>query len=93
MYYLLEWGNLMAPQRFQYTNLGFEPEMIKLIDDYRFRQRIPTRSHAVRQLIEIGLVTQGVVPQENELVLPVPPFAAAVPIIKAGKLTGWVGDL
>lgn len=83
----------MAALRFQYTNLGFEPEMMKLVDDYRFRQRIPTRSKAIRQLIEIGLVSQGVVPLENEGIAPEPPFSRAIPVIVGGKFTGWAGDV
>lgn len=84
---------VVAGHRFQYTNLGFEPEMMKLIDDYRFRERIPTRSVAIRQLIEIGLVSQRVVPLENEGVALDPPFTRATPIITAGKLAGWAGEV
>lgn len=83
----------MAALRFQYTNLGFEPEMMKLVDDYRFRQRIPTRSGAIRQLIEIGLVSQGVVPLENEGIAPEPRFKGGIPVIIGGKLSGWTGDV
>jgi hypothetical protein len=83
----------MAALRFQYTNLGFEPEMMKLVDDYRFQQRIPTRSAAIRQLIEIGLVSQGVIPLENEDIAPKPPFTRAIPVITGGKLAGWAGDV
>lgn len=81
----------MAEPRFIYSNLGFEAEMIKLIDDYRFRQRIPTRSRAIRELIEIGLAAQGVVPPDQGTPAE-PPFHRAIPVIVGGKLLGWKGD-
>jgi hypothetical protein len=78
----------MAEPRFVYTNLGLEPEMTKLIDDYRFRQRIPARSAAIRELIEIGLAVQGVVPSDRDIPTE-PPFPRAIPVIKDGKLVDW----
>lgn len=75
-----------------YTNLGLEPEMTKLIDDYRFRQRIPTRSMAIRELIEIGLAEQGIVPLDEGVSLE-PPFRPAIPVIVGGRLTGWRGEI
>ena len=33
-------------------------ELLASIDDYRFTKRLPSRSAAIRQLIEIGLKTE-----------------------------------
>jgi metal-responsive CopG/Arc/MetJ family transcriptional regulator len=32
-----------------------DPDLLKRIDDYRYDNRIPSRSEAIRQLIEEGL--------------------------------------
>lgn len=34
-----------------------EDDLIKRVDDYRFENRINSRSEAIRQLIEAGLAT------------------------------------
>ena len=31
------------------------PSLVKAIDDYRFDQRMPSRSEAIRRLIKLGL--------------------------------------
>jgi metal-responsive CopG/Arc/MetJ family transcriptional regulator len=35
-----------------------DADLLKRIDDYRYENRIPSRSEAMRQLIEIGLQAQ-----------------------------------
>ena len=38
--------------------LTLDDKLLKRIDDYRYENRIPARSEAVRQLIEAGLKKQ-----------------------------------
>ncbi len=38
-----------------FINIQIPTEMLELIDDYRFRNRIQSRSEAIRQLIEKAL--------------------------------------
>lgn len=35
------------------------PEELKLIDDWRFQRRMPSRASAVRELLKRGLVAEG----------------------------------
>ena len=35
------------------------PEELSLIDDFRFKNRMPTRAAAVRELLKLGLAAQG----------------------------------
>ncbi len=39
----------------QYVNVLFDPEMLKRIDDFRFTNRLPSRTEAIRTLIKMGL--------------------------------------
>lgn len=36
------------------------PEELALVDDFRFRHRMPTRAAAVRELLKFGLAASGV---------------------------------
>jgi hypothetical protein len=36
------------------------PEELRAVDDYRFRQRMPSRAAAVRELFRLGLGNAGV---------------------------------
>lgn len=36
------------------------PEELAAVDDFRFKQRMPTRAAAVRELLKFGLATVGV---------------------------------
>ncbi len=35
------------------------PEELALVDDFRFKHRMPTRTAAVRELLKLGLATIG----------------------------------
>jgi hypothetical protein len=84
---------MSGENRFLYTNLGLPSDLVKLIDDYRFGRRIGTRSKAIRELLEIALVHQGVIPPADSNVVIDPPFRNAVPIVVDGHLAGWTGEL
>lgn len=36
------------------------PEELALVDDFRFKHRMPTRAAAVRELLRLGLAAMGV---------------------------------
>lgn len=38
------------------------PEELAAVDDFRFRQRMPSRAAAVRELFRIGLASTGLAP-------------------------------
>lgn len=35
-------------------------EELKLIDDWRFKRRMPTRASAIRELLRLGLAAEGI---------------------------------
>ena len=39
----------------QYINVLFDQEMLKRIDDFRFANRLPSRTEAIRELVRVGL--------------------------------------
>ena len=79
--------------RILHTNLGLPSSLVKLIDDYRFRQRIGNRTKAIRELLEIALVNRGVIVPADESVSAEPPFPDAVPVVVNCRLAGWAGKL
>ncbi len=44
-----------VPSNKPFVHLVIDPELIERIDDFRFSFRLPSRSHAIRYLIEAGL--------------------------------------
>ena len=38
------------------------PEELQVLDDFRFRQRMPSRAAAVRELFRLGLASVGILP-------------------------------
>ncbi len=40
------------------------PEELAAVDDFRFKQRMPSRAAAVRELFRLGLAAVGIVPAE-----------------------------
>jgi hypothetical protein len=48
--------NLSRGERLQ---IMLSPEELKAVDDFRFRQRMPSRAAAVRELFRIGLANTG----------------------------------
>jgi hypothetical protein len=47
---------LMRGERLQ---IMLSPEELRAVDDYRFRQRMPSRAAAVRELFRLGLGSAG----------------------------------
>jgi len=45
-------GNLTRGQRLQ---IMLSPEELAVVDDFRFKQRMPSRAAAVRELFKLGL--------------------------------------
>ena len=45
----------MADLRGERLQVMLSPEELKVIDDFRFRHRMPTRAAAVRELLKLGL--------------------------------------
>src|SRR5690242_12791991 len=41
------------------------PEELKALDDFRFKQRMPSRAAAVRDLLRLGLAAVGLSPAET----------------------------
>lgn len=41
------------------------PEELTAVDDFRFRQRMPSRAAAVRELFRLGLTQKGLMPLEG----------------------------
>ena len=46
----------MRPERVQ---IMLNPEELKVIDDFRFHRRMPSRAAAVRELLKRGLTAEG----------------------------------
>jgi hypothetical protein len=40
------------------------PEELGAVDDFRFKQRMPSRAAAVRELFRLGLAAVGIIPAE-----------------------------
>src|SRR5260221_3190724 len=51
-------GNLSRGERLQ---IMLSPEELKAVDDFRFKQRMPSRAAAVRELFRMGLDSTGLV--------------------------------
>lgn len=45
----------MAESESRYVNVLLEDELLRRIDDFRFENRLPSRTEAIRRLIERGL--------------------------------------
>jgi len=50
--------------------LVVEDDLLSRIDDYRYENRIPSRSEAVRKLIEEGLKSKHSKPIKNQILKP-----------------------
>ena len=46
---------LVSDGKTERVHIALEPAELAAIDDYRFSARIPTRSEAIRRLIQAGL--------------------------------------
>lgn len=49
----------MAGLRGERLQIMLSPEELKVLDDFRFRNRMPTRAAAVRELLKLGLGSTG----------------------------------
>jgi hypothetical protein len=54
-------GDLTRGERLQ---IMLSPEELETVDDFRFRQRMPSRAAAVRELFRLGLASVGLKPAE-----------------------------
>jgi hypothetical protein len=52
-------GELTRGERLQ---IMLSPEELAALDDFRFRQRMPSRAAAVRELFRLGLASVGIKP-------------------------------
>jgi hypothetical protein len=46
-------------QRAERLQIMLDPEELLVIDDFRFKQRMPSRAAAVRELLKRGLAAEG----------------------------------
>lgn len=49
----------MNDLRGERLQIMLSPEELSVIDDFRFRHRMPTRAAAVRELLKLGLAATG----------------------------------
>lgn len=49
----------MSDLRAERLQVMLSPEELALIDDFRFKHRMPTRAAAVRELLKLGLASIG----------------------------------
>ena len=54
-------GELARGERLQ---IMLSPEELQAVDDFRFKQRMPSRAAAVRDLFRLGLASVGIKPAE-----------------------------
>jgi hypothetical protein len=54
-------SDLMRGERLQ---IMLSPEELAALDDFRFKQRMPSRAAAVRELLRLGLAAVGISPAE-----------------------------
>jgi hypothetical protein len=49
----------MNDLRGERLQIMLSPEELSVVDDFRFRHRMPTRAAAVRELLKLGLAANG----------------------------------
>ena len=54
-------GNLARRERLQ---IMLSPEELAVLDDFRFKQRMPSRAAAVRELFRLGMASIGITAAE-----------------------------
>jgi hypothetical protein len=57
----------MQDIRAERLQIMLSPEELRLLDDFRFQYRMPTRAAAVRELLKLGLAAQGTTGGEDGL--------------------------
>jgi hypothetical protein len=50
----------MSDMRGERLQIMLSPEELAVIDDFRFKHRMPTRAAAVRELLRMGLTVSGI---------------------------------
>jgi hypothetical protein len=80
-------------REFVFTNLGFEPEMLEWVDRFKEASGLTTRADAIRQLLTTALALRGIIPPADKHVKMAMPVAGAMPVVRNGKLVGWVAEL
>jgi len=50
----------MSEMRGERLQVMLSPEELALLDDFRFKHRMPSRAAAIRELLKFGLATTGV---------------------------------
>jgi hypothetical protein len=55
----------MAIEKQQYVNVLFEDPLLKRVEDFRFRQRFPSTTAAIKWLLDAALKAR-LAPKENE---------------------------
>jgi hypothetical protein len=50
----------MSEVRAERLQVMLSPEELTLLDDFRFKHRMPSRAAAIRELLKFGLATSGV---------------------------------
>jgi hypothetical protein len=50
----------MASSRNEQLQIRLSPEELKVLDDWRFQARMPSRAAAIRELLKRGLEADGV---------------------------------
>ncbi|HAY49890.1 MULTISPECIES: hypothetical protein [Thalassospira] len=55
-----------TPKRTEKLQIMLDDEELKVIDDWRFDHRMPTRAAAIRELIRRGLIAEDVEEPETE---------------------------
>jgi len=53
------WLNNFMPTKNPTITMIFPDELLEKVEDYRYENRIPSRTEAIRQLIEMGLEKIG----------------------------------
>ena len=56
-----ERGTQMSDVRGERLQIMLSPEELVAVDDFRFKQRMPTRAAAVRELLKFGLASTSIV--------------------------------
>jgi len=64
MFYCFILSEEMPPSEKPYLNFVIEPELLKRLDDFRFKQRFATRAAAIKWLLDWAL-SQKPVPEKE----------------------------
>ncbi|MDG4718477.1 MULTISPECIES: hypothetical protein [Thalassospira] len=55
-----------TPKRTEKLQIMLDDEELKVIDDWRFEHRMPTRAAAIRELIRRGLIAEDIEEPDTE---------------------------